>query len=117
MWAGYTFVERVFTAASNHHGETACPPSPVPEARPLVSTQPGDPSPHQTSRGGGDGQTDTPPPGFWRSAAALFANRNAKVLLAIVAILLIILGIAMVSAINSTSKEPATAVVHTLRMT
>ncbi|MDO9409376.1 hypothetical protein [Patulibacter sp.] len=71
-----------------------------------MSTQPGDPSPHQPAPPRKDGTTDDPPPGFFRQTAALFANRNAKILLAIIAVLLIVLGIVMVGSVESSSKGP-----------
>ncbi|CAB4944288.1 unannotated protein [freshwater metagenome] len=71
-----------------------------------MSTQPGDPAPHQAPPPRPDGTTEEPPPGFFRSAAALFANRNAKILLAIIAVLLIVLGIIMVGSVESSSKGP-----------
>jgi hypothetical protein len=77
-----------------------------------MSTQPGDPRPQDPDPHRDDGRTATPPPGFFRQTAALFANRNAKILLAIIAVLLIVLAIAMISSIGSTSKGPATGVVH-----
>lgn len=70
-----------------------------------MSTQPGDPSPHDPAPAR-RGETETPPPGFLNSAAALFANRTSKLLALIVVVLLIALGIAMVISTNSSSKEP-----------
>jgi hypothetical protein len=74
-----------------------------------MSSQPGDPRPQDpapvdlTER---DGEAPPPRPGFWRQTATLFANRNAKVLLAIVLVLLLILGIAMVTSLSQTSEGP-----------
>jgi len=71
-----------------------------------VSVRPNDPSPHDAAPPTRDGETDTPPPGFFRSAAALFDNRSSKVLVAIVVLLLVILGVVMVLSVESTSKGP-----------
>ncbi len=76
-----------------------------------MSTQPGDPSPNDPAAHRDDRRTADPPPGFLRQTAALFANRNAKILLAIIAVLLIVLAIAMISSVESTSKGPGTGAI------
>jgi hypothetical protein len=71
-----------------------------------MSTQPGDPTPFSHPD---DGREEPDPITFAKTAKTFLANPRARVLLAIAAILLIILGIVMVSSISSTSKEPGTA--------
>lgn len=80
-----------------------------------MSTQPGDPRPHDATpprTHDGDGQTATPPPGFGAQVKELFANRYVRVLAAIVVVLLVVLMVIVANSSESSSDgpEPGTAV-------
>lgn len=66
------------------------------------------PPPHRSPppRKDDDLQTATPPPGFFASTKALLANPVARILVAIVLVLLVVLGVFMVIALGDTSDEP-----------
>jgi hypothetical protein len=70
-----------------------------------VSTRPDDPTPISRPR---DDQDQPDPITFAKTAKGFLKNPQARIVLAIAAILLIILGIVMVSSVSSTSKEPGT---------
>lgn len=71
-----------------------------------MSTQPGDPTPFSKPKDGDDHQPD--PITYAKTAKAFLKNPAARVVLGIVAVLLILLGIIMVSSVESTSKAPGT---------
>lgn len=70
-----------------------------------MSTQPGDPTPFSKPK---DGDEQPDPITYAKTARAFLRNPIALAVLGIATVLLIILGIIMVSSVESTSKEPGT---------